>query len=317
MKYKNILIRCNSSFKIGIGHLMRDLVFAKKYKNSKIIFACEKLEGNLNYKVLSEGFILEVLETNEYLELLELINKHKIDLLVIDCYSIDYKYEQNIKQNSDVKILCFDDTYEKHCCDIVLNGSISANKKRYELLLPKSCEIQIGLKYSLLRDEFTNIKIKRRFLKTKKRVFLAMGGSDHNNINISILEVLKKQKNIEVILITTSANRNLKKLKRYALKNPFVKLYINSNSISKLLNSCDFAIITPSVTISEVMALKIPFIAIRTALNQNDILKYLKEKRFLIMSDFNKSILNEKLNILLRQNYYLNTYKKIKRLIRC
>jgi len=313
----NILIRTNSSSHIGTGHIMRDLVLAKKYKNSNIIFACEDLKGNINQKILDEGSNLEIVKTNEVKEVLALIKKYKIDLLVIDSYEIDYKYEQNIKENSNVKLLCFDDTYEKHCCDIVLNNSISANKEKYKKLVPKTCEIKTGLKYSLLRDEFTSVKQNRRVLKKKRRVFLAMGGADHSNLNIKILEVLKGCKNIEVILVSTKANKNLQKLQLFALKNKFVKLHINSNNIAKLLNSCDFAISTPSVTISEVMALSIPFIAIKTAPNQSDIAKYLKEKRFLVLEKFDKNILDKNINILQKEYYYTNTHKKIKRLTKC
>lgn len=313
----NILIRANSSSYIGTGHIMRDLVFAKKHKNSNVIFSCEDLEGNINQKILDEGFNLEILKSNDYEEVIDLIEEYKIDLLVIDNYNIDYKYEQNIKENSNVKLLCFDDTYEKHFCDIVLNTSISANKKKYETLVPQTCQIQVGLKYALLRDEFLEIKQNRRTLQKKKKFFLAMGGTDHSNINISILEVLKKQKDIEVVVVSTKANKNLRKLKSYAFKNKFVKLYINSSSIAKLLNSCDFAITTPSVTISEVMALKIPFLAIQTAINQTTISRYLKQKRFLVIEDFDKKILNKKLNILQKEYYYINTHQKIKRLTRC
>lgn len=313
----NILIRANSSSYIGTGHIMRDLVFAKKYKNSKIIFACEDLNGNINQKISDEGFNLEIVKTNEVKEVLALIKKYNIDLLVIDSYDIDYKYEQNIKENSNVELLCFDDTYEKHCCDIVLNNSISADKERYKKLVPQTCGIQVGLKYSLLRDEFIYLKQNRRFLENKRRIFLSMGGADHSNINIKILEVLKRQKDTEAIVVSTKANKNLKKLQSFALKNKFVKLYINSNSIAKLLNSCDFAITTPSVSISEVMSLGIPFIAIKTASNQSDIAKYLKQKRFLTLDSFDKNILDKKLDILQKEYYYTNTHKKIKRLIRC
>ena len=129
----NILIRANSSYKIGIGHIMRDLVLAsqlqKKNLNSKVYFATEDLKGNINDKIYSEGFEVIKLISNHKEELLKIIELLDIELLVIDCYTIDYKYEKYIKNNSNTKIMSIDDKYEKHCCDILLNHNISAQKK--------------------------------------------------------------------------------------------------------------------------------------------------------------------------------------------
>ena len=203
-----ILFRADSSSTIGTGHIMRDLVLAKQYKKSNIIFVTQDLEGNINHKISEEGYRLELLQTNNSEELISLVKKYNAELVVIDHYSIDYKYEQKLKKQTGVKILAFDDTYEKHHCDILLNHNISGNKKRYKNLVPKYCEVRCASKYTLLRDEF--LKEKR-----KKTIFLAMGGADHSNINIKILDVLQEFKNIKVNLVTTSANRNLKELQKY------------------------------------------------------------------------------------------------------
>ena len=52
----NILIRANSSSSIGTGHIMRDLVLAKQYKNENIIFATQDLVGNINHKIEEENY---------------------------------------------------------------------------------------------------------------------------------------------------------------------------------------------------------------------------------------------------------------------
>ncbi len=310
----NILIRTNSSYKIGLGHLMRTLVLAKRYKDSNIIFACENLEGNFNHKVVEEGFYLVNIKSNSSDELISLIKDYSTDLLVVDSYDINYNFEKKIKQNTKVKVLSFDDTYERHYCDILLNTSISANKKKYKDLVPSHCEVLTGLKYSLVRDEFLYLKQRKKYFYKPKRVFLAMGGADHTNLNIKILEVLKEMKIFEVHVVTTTSNNSLKTLERYFYKNKFVKLYVNSNKIAEIMNLCDFAIITPSVTISEVLSLNMPFIAIKTALNQNSISKFLVRNRFFVLDKFNKKILKNKLIKMQKKKHYINIYNKIKRL---
>ena len=277
---KTILFRSDSSSTIGTGHIMRDLVLAKQYPQSKIIFVTQDLEGNINHKVVELGYSIEILKNNSLDEFQRIIDIYNPNLVVIDSYDIDYSYEKKLKtQNPKLKLLCFDDTYEKHYCDILLNHNISANENRYHGLVPEYCELRCGSKYTLLRDEF----IRQKKIKT---IFLAMGGADHSNINIPILNVLKEFKNIEVNLVTTTANKYLDELKEYIKKRDWIELHINSNKIAKLMSVSDFAIVTPSVTLNEVFFMELPFIAIKTADNQEDMTQYLNKNGYSIVEKF-------------------------------
>jgi len=299
---KNILIRTDSSSSIGLGHVMRDLVLAKEYPNSNIIFATQNLKGNINKKIFESGYDLKILQSNNKKELVLLIKRLKIDLLIIDHYKITYKEEKYIKENSDVKILALDDTYEKHYCDILLNHNLGANPKKYKNLVPSFCKLKCGEKHTLLRDEFH--KEKHKIQNTKKSkvktVFIAMGGVDYNNINIEILKTLSKFKNLKIHIITTSSNNNLKKLKRYTTKIKNIKLHINTTQIAKLMRKSDFAIITPSVTANEAYFMGLPFIAIKTAENQKNLYNYLRRKRYLTLKKFSEKKLQQRVEMMLK-----------------
>jgi spore coat polysaccharide biosynthesis predicted glycosyltransferase SpsG len=155
----NILIRADSSSFIGTGHIMRDLVLAKQYKNENIIFAVRELEGNINYKIDEAGYSKVILNTNAFEELNEIIKELNIDMIVIDHYEINCNSEKKIKEsNPNLKIFVFDDTYEKHFCDILLNHNISGDEKKYQNLVPKDCKLRCGSKYTLLREEFLEAK---------------------------------------------------------------------------------------------------------------------------------------------------------------
>ena len=292
---RNILFRADSSSFIGTGHIMRDLVLAKQYKTENIIFAVRELDGNINYKRDEHGYSKVVLKTNDFEELDKIIKKLNIDMIIIDHYEINYDFEKNLKElNPSLKIFVFDDTYEKHFCDILINHNISANEKRYKNLVPNNCELRCGSKYTLLRDEFLEAKKQKNSIKKDKKIktiFVAMGGADHSNINIDILKVVNKirkknKKNIKVNIVSTNANKNLEKLKNYCKNKKWINLYINSKQIAKLMSESDFAIVTPSVTVNEVYYLKLPIIAIKTADNQIDIYRYLKKKRFSVLKKF-------------------------------
>lgn len=297
-----ILFRTDSSSQIGTGHIMRDLVLASQLQNefphAKIVFATQNLDGNINYKISEAGYEILTLNSHAIEELLEIIKTWHVEMLVIDHYGIDVEYEEEIKdKNSTMKILSFDDTYEKHFCDILLNHNISANANKYKNLVPTNCELRCGAKYTLLRDEFY-IELKK--YKTNNSIFtifVAMGGTDNSNINIKILNILCAIKNIKVVIVTTTANIYLKKLINYCKNKKWVELHIDTNQISKLMSKSNLAIVTPSVTVNEVYFMKIPFIAIKIADNQKEIYKYLKFKRFDALESFNK----RKLQYMLRK----------------
>jgi len=289
---KNILIRADSSSKIGLGHIMRDLVLAKQYKDDNIFFASQNLQGNANAKILNAGHHLKVLKSNDIKELIVVILELKIDLLIIDHYKIDYKDEREIKNKTAVKILSFDDMYKRHEVDIVLNHNICAQKSRYKNLLPKSCELRCGKKYTLLRDEFYKEKKKsKKDVAIKRGVLLAMGGTDHSNVNIKILKALEKFPTLPINIITSSSNKNLDNLRNYLNKHKNITLHIDSNKIAKLMRKSSFAILSPSVTANEAYFMKLPIIAIKTASNQDDMYRFLKKNNYATLKKFDKKLL--------------------------
>jgi len=295
---KNILFRADSSSTIGTGHIMRDLVLAKReFDSDNIIFATRDLPGNINFKIEEYSYKVEILKSNNIEELDALIKKLEIDLLIIDHYDIDYKYEKQLSiLNPQLSIMVLDDTYEKHYCNILLNHNISAYKKRYKDLVPKDCEIRCGSKYTLLRDEFLQEKeIKRDKIYD---ILIMMGGADTANLNIPILKTLPK--NLTIAVITTTANNNLEELKKYIKDKKNINLFINSNEIAKLIKKSRFAIITPSVSANEVYHLGIDFLVIKTADNQKEMANFLEKNGFLIIDKFNfndfKNIIKENIN---------------------
>ncbi len=52
------------------------------------------------------------------------------------------------------------------------------------------------------------------------------------------------------------------------------------------MRNSDFAVVTPSVILNEVFFMGIPFLSIKTAQNQNEMVKYLKESGYLVMDSF-------------------------------
>jgi UDP-2,4-diacetamido-2,4,6-trideoxy-beta-L-altropyranose hydrolase len=275
----NILFRSDSSSTIGTGHIMRDLVLALQYPNTNITFATMELNGNLNHKIKEAGYNIEILKSNVLDELDELIKKLNIDMIIIDHYGIDYNFEEQLKiKNPTLKIMVLDDTYEKHHCDILLNHNIYGDKIKYKDLLPQSCKLRCGAKYTLLREEFTIEKKKTDV--AKEAIFIGMGGADSANLSQAILEVLLPLTSEKINVVTTSANPNIDSLQGFIAQYPNVELHINSYQIAHLMNQSFLAIVSPSVILNELFYLDVAFIAIQTADNQKYMVEFLKKNRY-------------------------------------
>lgn len=256
-------------------------MLADQYLKNSIIFAAQDLKGNANQKVIDKGYQLVILSNNFIDELEKNINKFKVDLIIFDHYDIDYKFEKNIKEKTNVQILSIDDTYEKHHCDILLNHNIYANVEQYKGLVPDFCEVRCGEKYTLIRDEFKKLKINKRPINKKIPViFVSFGGSDASNIGLTVLKILANFDGITINFATTSSNQNIDKLQDFAKQHQNINICIDCN-IAELMNDSDYAIISSSVTTYEAMYLDLPFLAIQTADNQGYISNYLIEHNYL------------------------------------
>jgi UDP-2,4-diacetamido-2,4,6-trideoxy-beta-L-altropyranose hydrolase/UDP-4-amino-4,6-dideoxy-N-acetyl-beta-L-altrosamine N-acetyltransferase len=294
---KTILFRADSSSTIGTGHIMRDLVLTENYPESRVIFATQDLEGNLNSKILESGHEIQNLDSNDVNKLIELMQKLSVDMVIIDHYGIDYTFEKTLKEKTAVQLMVFDDTYEKHHCDILLNHNIYADKEKYKGLVPKKCELRCGAKFTLLREEFHIAKTDKKVLSTTtKNIFLAMGGADSANLNISILEVLKNFPTLHTHVVTTTANQYLEELKEYVAESNNITLHVNSTALAQLMAESHLAIVTPSVTLNEVYFMGLPFIAIQTAENQSEMVSFLEKKNFPIIKNFEKETFHKSID---------------------
>ena len=97
------------------------------------------------------------------------------------------------------------------------------------------------------------------------------------------------------MIVTTTSNKHLKKLQQYSRNKQWVSLLINSNQIAKIMGQSSYTIVSPSVTVNEVHFMEMPFIAIKTADNQFDMYRFLKQRKFMVLKEFNKYQLKRKL----------------------
>lgn len=272
LSHLKTLVRADSSSKIGHGHIRRDLLLAKKF--SDISFASLRLDGDIFDEINYPKFSLR---SGEIDELYELIKDNKFELLIIDHYGFNFDSERLIKEKTGVKILSFDDTYEKHFCDYLLNVNLYAQKAKYKMLVEKDCEIFCGSEFLLVRDEFyEEAKIKREKIYDYA---IILGGTDISGLSTKISEKLLL-KELKTAVITTSGNKNLAVLKEIHNKNKNFSLFVDSKNVARLMNEAKTLIITASSLVNEAYVLGAKFKAVCVADNQKEIFAWLKENGY-------------------------------------
>jgi UDP-2,4-diacetamido-2,4,6-trideoxy-beta-L-altropyranose hydrolase len=279
----NILIRCDASATIGLGHLMRDLVLAKQFPEDAVSFASvamdETFETTLSYPLYQ-------LSDATPKALIHCIEAHKTDLLIIDHYSIDAAFERQVKEATGVTLFVLDDNYRPHHCDILLNHNLYGNASRYEGLVPPHCELRCGGEHLLIRDEF---KAERTMSREQKGVVIAMGGTDTLGLTRSIAAL--PPATLPVTLVTSSANPALDELKTFASKHRHIDLYIDTSDMARLLHSAKLAIVSASTLAQEALYLETPLIAIKTADNQVDMVDYLRRHDHMVCDSFDTTLI--------------------------
>ena len=306
---KKIAIRVDSSKIIGSGHLMRCLTLAgqlERNENAEIYFIARDLEGNLNALITDKGFKLKVLP--RYAENSALIGYAKwltvsqdtdsaetkdilsslgsVDMIVIDSYAIDINWERAIRPFVK-KIFVIDDLFNRrHDCDILLNQNFGFDfEKKYKGLVPPDCELRLGLKYLLLREEFYETKKSLRKRDGNiKNILVFYGGSDLTSETVKALQALAKLNlpnvTVNVVVGANNANKNL--IEKYCFKHKF-NFLCQVENMAELMNQADIAFGAGGSTTWERFFLGVPSIITSIAENQeSDAIKYLNDEGYTI-----------------------------------
>ena len=246
---------------IGLGHLKRSLVYAQNF--SKVIYI-----SHSHQKELLPYQLITIKTRKDFFKKVKELNPSEV---IVDNYNFSLDDEKAFKKVfQDIKLSVFDDDYREHFCDEIINHNLGVKSQKYK-------EIQkVKIIPPLIRDEFIIAKKKRY---KKDAILISFGATDTLNMSLKILKSLQREK---IYLYTTSQNKELKKLQRYVFLHKNIKLFIDKD-ISLGMAKSYFAFLTPSTIVYEALFMKLPFIAIQVAKNQDNLVQYLKQKRFKVL----------------------------------
>ena len=288
----NVAFRVDASQQIGTGHVMRCMTLATGLANqgAKITFVARHMPDYLQELITSQGFSLSLLNgTGQRLdelahanwlgtsqqqdadETIGIISSGIWDWLIVDHYALDIRWEKALR-NSVKKIMVIDDIADRnHDCDILLDQNYYVDMDvRYQNKVPADCNILVGPKYALLRDEFIEA---RKTIKPRdgivKRILVFFGGVDAQNytgLTIDALSTLKEYEfKVDIVLASSHPNKN--QIIASCLSNGFSS-YVQTDRMAELMAAADLAIGAGGSTTWERCCLSLPSMVISTGDNQ-------------------------------------------------
>ena len=296
-----VLFRVDSSYEIGIGHLMRCLVLAESLKKngSKVEFICRSHEGNSIAKIISSDFkVYEMsVPNNQELEgnskyshwlgveqekdandCIDIIKLEKVNWVVVDHYGIGEQWHKKIKRHCE-KLMVIDDLADRNLdCNLLLNQNLGIDKKIYDKKVPTDCVLLLGTKFALLRTEFSDFRheaiAKRKTTRSVNNVIVSIGGNDVDNLTHRILENIPNNYNVTAVLGKNSPHNKM--LQKY-IKGKNIKMVVDANNMAELMLNSDVAIGGGGSTSWERCCLSLPSLVFLIDENQKTIVQQLEK----------------------------------------
>jgi len=308
---KKILVRIDSTVKIGMGHVFNMLTILNYFRNDEIMILMHK-NRNLGYKQFKDNlYNVSFFKSDD--ELNKKITKFKPDIIFNDILNTTESYMKKLHNHTKM-IINFEDRGEgRKLANLVFNPIFEKQKSLLNEFY--------GSKYACVRDEFRIWK-NEILSKNVKKILISFGGTDQNNITEKTLSIIEKNniKSIKFILLLGFGYMHKKMIKqkvKHLQKNNFNIILVNgSDFMAKYTRDIDFAIVSNGRTVFELASMNIPILAISVNIREQNH-NFVKEQNVGIKIDYEKlsyekslkNSLDKMLNFNNRKNYKKNLTK--------
>lgn len=275
------LIRCDSSFNIGSGHLTRCINLAKKL-NGDVHFLCRNLPGNLNSRVTINQFHLHKIPSED-IKVEQTIEESKLitpilreiqpNTVIVDHYGLDNNWEREASNFAN-KIVAIDDIRRKHDADGILDQNLRPFTP--DNYVDSGSKLFLGPEYCLLSDAFLNSSAPTRRFDSPKSVMVFFGGSDQNSFTLRVLKMVESfREDLKWDIVVGIQNKDLNELEKRSESLKNVRLHLNIDYMHILMSNCDVFFGASGTTSWERAKLGLPSLCISVARNQIELAKNL------------------------------------------
>jgi UDP-2,4-diacetamido-2,4,6-trideoxy-beta-L-altropyranose hydrolase len=337
-----VVIRADASLEIGTGHVMRTLTLADALRGigANCSFVCRMHDGNLKRLISERGYEVHALPkvSNIFLttdsvrhanwlgvnwevdakETYEVIGSKRVDLMIVDHYALDYRWEQYLRNLSN-KIMVIDDLADRrHECNLLLDQNYGRSQSKYQDLLPHKAVKLLGPKYALLASNYSDSR-KHSYSKNSvvKRILIFFGGGsdkfDVTGLTLNAFTALEFS-HIWLDIVVSNKYAYMDALKHKVKKRGNANIYYSLADLAGLMQIADIAVGAGGTTTWERCSMGLPSIVICVAANQKLICEALADRgiiRYLgELTEVNACKLQEELRILMGNTELLNSLSK-------
>jgi UDP-2,4-diacetamido-2,4,6-trideoxy-beta-L-altropyranose hydrolase len=291
-----IAFRVDASLKIGTGHFMRCLTMADalRQRGAEIRFVSRRLPDYLlqMLKHQAHDFAplegpaleecghdpphahwLETSQAQDAADTVQALSSQSWDWVVVDHYALDARWETMLR-GSAKRIAAIDDIADRqHDCDLLLDQNFHRDpSERYRGKVPAQCDLLLGPRYALLREEFRSIRasVKPR-AGDVRRILIFFGGVDADNYTGYAIEATAALgiSGLQVDVVVGECHPRREEIAAQSERHGFT-CHVQTPRMAELIAAADLAIGAGGTAVWERCCLGLPALVLRLANNQGD-----------------------------------------------
>lgn len=298
---KSVVIRVDSSFRIGTGHVSRCLHVAREIrsKGALVFFVCARLDGNSSILISEAGFPVHLIDvqlneelvpsieipwgsTAQHLDSALTVNVAEAcgaEIVLVDHYGLSVEWEEAVL-NHGLEIVVLDDLEDRiHAAGTVVKPCLVAPG----LGVPRKSSARelTGPQYFIVPKEYCDVGRNRTtsLQANPLKILVFFGGVDKDNATQAVVDALlsSNRNGLRIYVVVGQRNNSAQQIKDRYRENVLVEVLDSMPSLAELMGNCDMAIGAGGVTAIERLAACLPSIVFSLAPNQHPICTQLDE----------------------------------------
>jgi len=259
-----IAIRVNSSYKEGIGHLVRMIHFAKelRHRGYEVLF----LTDSASAKDFLESFDFILIdaedEVSDAQKVRSLLQAYDVEYLVVDSYRLGKVWEDLLRDG--YRIIAFDDIAREHSAHYVIDPKYCDDYlSRYDGKVSEDTQLLLGPQYKIFSDAFRDFQ---PYQTEKREILFSLGGGGDFSLLSSTIEALGECNDLILHIVVGPYSKNYE---AFAIL-PNVMIHKNLHSLIPLYQRASLFVGALGGSFFEATLCHIPAITFPIAENQKN-----------------------------------------------
>jgi UDP-2,4-diacetamido-2,4,6-trideoxy-beta-L-altropyranose hydrolase len=221
---------------------------------------------------LAHSAWLGISQAQDVQDTIQALSGQSWDWLVVDHYALDARWESTMR-NTAKQIMVIDDLADRqHDCELLLDQNYYADMQtRYSGKVPAHCQLLLGPRYALLREEFRRLRlqIKPRTGEVKK-LLVFFGGVDADNYTGLAIKALADMalKEVQVDVVIGAQHPCHTEIVTQCATRGFV-CHVQTDKMAELMAAADLAIGAGGSATWERCSMGLPSIILELGENQS------------------------------------------------